>query len=299
MNMTQIRYFITVAQMQSMTRAAELLRLSQPSLSKNIAKLEEELNTRLFDRSGRRITLSEPGKRFLDAAMVMLQELYDAMEEMEELSSGTDNRLSIGIFGAHPVILRYLAGFSRIHPEAEYVINGNIETIEQLDSAEFDMIVYPNITRYGKLPGQKLCHECYYLAVPARHPLAQRDSVLPRDFLEEPLVFLRSEGQYTGPCHALCTAMNPALRVRAFVTTAELHRQMIASGMALGFVPDGCAPVYRRDPDIQLCTIADNKFSRTMMLSFKKEKLRTPLGKMLQQYLTDCLAPEAQPLVPQ
>ena len=119
MNMTQIRYFITVAQMQSMTRAAELLRLSQPSLSKNIAKLEEELNTRLFDRSGRRITLSEPGKRFLDAAMVMLQELYDAMEEMEELSSGTDNRLSIGIFGAHPVILRYLAGFSRLHPEAE------------------------------------------------------------------------------------------------------------------------------------------------------------------------------------
>ena len=109
MNLTQIRYFVTVAQVQNMTRAAELLHLSQPTLSKSISKLEEELNVPLFTRNGRKITLNEPGKRFLDAAMVMLQELYDATEEMDELASGTGNRLAIGIYGAHPLILRYLA----------------------------------------------------------------------------------------------------------------------------------------------------------------------------------------------
>ncbi len=295
MNVTQIRYFVTVAQMQNMTRAAELLHLSQPSLSKSISKLEEELNVRLFNRNGRKITLNEPGKRFLDAAMVMLQELYDAVEEMDELASGTGNRLTIGIYGGHPTILRYLAQFSLLHPEVEYTINGNIGAVEHLDIADFDMLVYPNTAQYAKFLGQKLCDERYLLAVPARHPLAQRAAVLPRDFLDEPLVFLRSQGQYVGPCHALCTAMNPDLRVRAFVSVPGLHQEMIASGMALGFVPEGCAGPYRQDPDIRLCTITDNKFSRTMMICFKKEKYRSALGKVLQQYLTDCLSPSGAP----
>ena len=291
MNLTQIRYFVTVAQMQNMTRAAELLHLSQPSLSKSISKLEEELNIRLFNRNGRKITLNEPGKRFLEAAMTMLQEFYDAVDEMDELSSGTGNRLAIGIYGAHPVILRYLALFSQLHPEVEYNINGNIEAMDHVDAADFDMLVYPNTPQYAKFLGQKLCEERYLLAVPARHPLAQRAAVLPRDFLDEPLVFVRNQGQYVGPCYALCTAMNPDLRVRAFVSAPGLHHQMIASGMALGFVPEGCVPAYRQDPDIRLCAITDNKFSRTMMICFKKEKHRSVLGRLLQQFLADCLAP--------
>ena len=89
--------------------------------------------------------------------------------------------------------------------------------------------------------------------------------------------------------------MNPDLRVRAFVSVPGLHQEMIASGMALGFVPEGCAGPYRQDPDIRLCTITDNKFSRTMMICFKKEKYRSALGKVLQQYLTDCLSPSGAP----
>ena len=59
----------------------------------------------------------------------------------------------------------------------------------------------------------------------------------------------------------------------------------------LGFVPEGCVPAYRQDPDIRLCAITDNKFSRTMMICFKKEKHRSVLGRLLQQFLADCLAP--------
>ena len=295
MNLTQIRYFVTVAQVQNMTRAAELLHLSQPTLSKSISKLEEELNVPLFTRNGRKITLNEPGKRFLDAAMVMLQELYDATEEMDELASGTGNRLAIGIYGAHPLILRYLAQFSQLHPEVEYSFHCSIETIEHLDIADFDMLVYPNIPKYGKFLGQKLCDERYLLAVPAHHPLARRAGVLPKDFLEEPLSFLRSAGQHIGPCYALCTAMNPDLTARGFVTSPEIHREMISAGMGIGFVPEGCAPSYRRDPGIHLCPITDNKFSRTMMICFKKEKYRSALGKVLQQFLIDCLGPDGRP----
>ena len=287
MNTTQIRYFVTVAQMQNMSRAAELLHLSQPSLSKSIAKLEEELGMQLFTRSGRKISLNEPGKRFLDAAMVMLRELDDAEEEMDELASGRGNRLAVGIYGAHPAVIRYLARFAAEYPEAEYHLTCNIETIEHLDIADFDMLVYPDIPKYEKFVGTRLWDERYLLAVPAGHPLTKKAAVLPRDFLEEPMVFLRGGGGYTELCHSLCVAMSPGLKIRGFATSPEIHREMIAEGMAVGFVPDGCAEAYRRDPGIRLRPITDDKFCRTMMLCFKKEKHVSALGKVFKQFIME------------
>lgn len=291
MNISQIRYFVTVAHLQNMTRAAELLHLSQPSLSKSIARLEEELGTPLFLRSGKRITLSKQGKRFLDAAMVMLRELDDAVEEMDELGGGMGSRLAVGVYGAHPAVMPLLAEFAGLHPEVEYELTSNIEIIEHLEVAEFDMLVYPAIPRYAKLVGRKLCDERYLLAVPASHPLAGRRAVRPADFLDEPFVFLRSGTVYTEYCCELCSAMSPGLRIRGYVTAPEFHREMVASGMALGFVPEGCADAYRRDRRIRLLTITDSRFSRSMMFCFRKEKYETPLGLQLQQFMLGRLEP--------
>ena len=58
----QLRYFVTVAQLQHLTRAAEQLRISQPALSKAISRLEKELGTELFDRSANRISLNSSGR---------------------------------------------------------------------------------------------------------------------------------------------------------------------------------------------------------------------------------------------
>ena len=73
MNITQLRYFVSVAQLENMTKAARLLHLTQSSLSKNIAMLEEELGMPLFDRGSRRIILNQQGRRFLEySSMVLL-----------------------------------------------------------------------------------------------------------------------------------------------------------------------------------------------------------------------------------
>ena len=288
MNTAQMRYFVTVAQMENMSRAAELLHLSQPSLSKSISKLEEDLGMELFIRSGRRIALNEAGRRFLVSAMAVLQELYDAKEEMEEMAGGRGNRLSVGIYGAHPALLPCLSKFARLHPEVEYNLTCNIEAIEHLDIADFDMLVYPDLPKYEKFVGMRLYDERYLLALPVRHPLVAKAAVLPKDFLEEPMVFLRS-GNYTELCHTLCVAMNPALQIRGYVSSPEIHREMVASGMGLGFVPEGCAEAYRRDPGIRLRPITNDKFSRVMMVCFKKEKYTSPLGRMLREFMAGCL----------
>ena len=67
MNVLQLRYFITVAQLENVTKAADLLHISQSSLSKNISALEKELSVSLFDRNGKNIALNASGERFLES----------------------------------------------------------------------------------------------------------------------------------------------------------------------------------------------------------------------------------------
>ena len=66
MELSQIRYFIVAAQFQNLSKAAKILNITQPALSKSISKLEDEIGVHLFDRSSKKITLNESGKKFLD-----------------------------------------------------------------------------------------------------------------------------------------------------------------------------------------------------------------------------------------
>ena len=112
MQIAQIRYFVTAAQLQNLSKAAEALHLSQPSLSRSIARLEEELGTPLFTRSGKRILLNEPGRRFLESARAMLRDLDDTLLELGELSAGPVKRLSVRCCGGEEKVAACLAAFA-------------------------------------------------------------------------------------------------------------------------------------------------------------------------------------------
>ena len=93
MNIAQIRYFVVAAQVQNLSTAAEMLHLSQPALSKSIAKLEQELGTPLFSRKGKNVILNEQGKAFLARAWISLRELDNLMLDMQEQQRQEDGRL--------------------------------------------------------------------------------------------------------------------------------------------------------------------------------------------------------------
>ncbi len=86
MDLLQIKYFQTVANMQHMTRAADVLQIAQPALSSMIAKLEADLGVPLFNRTGRNIILNEYGKTFLKRANRILKEVDEGRQEISDLS---------------------------------------------------------------------------------------------------------------------------------------------------------------------------------------------------------------------
>lgn len=289
MNIAQIRYFVTAAQVQNLSRAAELLHLSQPALSKSIAKLEEELGTPLFVRSGKRIELNEQGKRFLEGAWVSLRTLDNMMVDLNALALGAPARICVGVYQADEQITGHLVAYARMHPEVELDVSCFTDTRQEPDINKYDMLVYPSGTQYDKFRSHFLRNEHYLLAVPAEHPLSGKPSVSLEDLHGHSFVFMSQGKLSVEEPYYLCAGLNLRIKARYNTNSQEQHRLLVASGVALGFVAEGCAGPYRLDSRICLKPISDNKFHRKVMVCFRRSKHLSEEGKQFQQFMMERL----------
>ena len=287
MTLDQLRYFVAAAQLQNLSRAAEALHLSQPSLSRSIARLEDELGTPLFCRQGRRVVLNEPGRRLLSSAQVILRELDGALAQLRTFSGGAGARLSAGLCGPDEPVSACLAAFSAAHPQTALELDCSIESREPLDINQYDMLLCPDAGRYQRFRGIPLREEGYLLALPAGHPLAERPGVLPRELAGLPFVFLRRGHLGAADPYDLCAGLNLGLRTVCLTDDREQHRQLVAAGVGLGFVAEGCAGPYRADPAIRLLPIRGEKFRRRLMLCFRRDKHLSPAGRELRAFVLD------------
>ena len=287
MTLDQMRYFVTAAQLQNLSKAAEALHISQPSLSRSIARLEEELGTPLFCRQGKRVVLNEPGSRLLSSAQVILRELDGALVQLRTCAGGAGARLCVGLCGPDEPVGACLAAFSASHPQITLDLDCSIEEKEPLDINQYDMLLCPDTGDYRRFRGIVLREERYLLALPAAHPLAQRAGVLPKELAGQPFVFLRRGETGMADPYDLCAGLNLGLSTLCLTDDREQHRQLVAAGVGLGFVPEGCAGPYRAEPAIRLLPIRGDKFRRRLMLCFKRDKHLSPAGQDLRAFVLD------------
>jgi len=285
---TQLRYFVTVAHLENISQAARLLQLSQSSLSKSIAKIESELGTYLFQRSGKKIILTPQGERFLEFCTTILQEMDQVTNEINLMMSGTDNKVKIGIAGCADTIIGCAAEFRGTHADADFEFVFDIETLENIDINEYDILVYPHGFKYDKLVGHHLGEERYLLAVPKSHPLSARPIITASNLIDQDFVFFRKGKFFIEFPYHVCTALNIPCRSQCFSDDRQSHVQIIASGMAVGFVAGGFASVYSH-PNIQLIPIENKRFSRPMMICFRRDKRLSPMAQNFKNFLIEKL----------
>lgn len=192
MELRDLKSFIDVADHQSFTKAAEHSYLSQPSLSKAVKKLEEELGVELFDRSTRRLHLTDAGSIVYaqaKKAMVPLRELPDLIDELQAVAAGS---IQIGIpplIGTlfFPSIAR---AFREQYPHVSLeLVEDGAKVIEQLvadSSIDVGIVVLPaDPALYDVYP---FMTDEFVLYVHDGHPLAKREHVFLTDLAEEKLI---------------------------------------------------------------------------------------------------------------
>lgn len=195
MELRVLRYFLAVAEEQNITRAAALLHVTQPTLSRQLHDLERELGCELFER-GRRTVLTEEGCYLQRRAreIVDLAEITEASFQAEANLVEGDVSIGAGESEGMREVAQGVAAFAQIHPRVTFhLFSGNgDDVIDRLEKglADFALLVdYTDIDRYEHV--ELHAHDTWGALVRDDNPLARLERVTPADLRGEPLIVSR------------------------------------------------------------------------------------------------------------
>ena len=200
MELRVLRYFIEVARTQNITAAAERLHITQPTLSKQLMDLEDELGAKLFERGKRRTTLTEDGMLLFQRAkeIVALADLTEsAFRSTDERIAG-DIAIGCGETNGMRLLVDAMKEMRAAHPGVTFRLSsGNFEDIsDRLDSGLVDFGLFVGDAAVAKYDYIKLPHsDAWGLLMRADNALAERASVRPQDLDGIPLLCSRQAVQ--------------------------------------------------------------------------------------------------------
>ena len=195
MTIKQLEYFLTVAHLLSFSAAAKKLFISQPSLSRSIFALEEELSIKLFIRDHHKVLLTPAGAMLVSELTSLKQAFEQSMERVRQIDSGLRGAVKIGILDGQQIDGSLQAAFQYIERNLPFISvvpirMGFQELTESLYASELDMIVTMDFEVAGKSDIELLTLDCIhnYLVVPLSHPLANSFSVSFHDFCSDTFI---------------------------------------------------------------------------------------------------------------
>lgn len=194
MEMHQLRYFLAVVEEKNFTRAAERCHVSQPSLSAQIIKLEDELGDRLFNRLGRRIELTMAGSYFEKRARNILMEADNALREIQEGAGDPKGTLQIGVTpSVSPKLLSpVLRACQDRYPNLKIQVNENLRRslLENLIDGDLEVVISSYSGKAANVFAEPILQESLNLVVPSGHTLAMEEVIDLKELKNERLILI-------------------------------------------------------------------------------------------------------------
>ena len=180
MELRHLRYFIAVGDELSFTKAAQKLRLAQPSLTRQVRNLEDEIGVRLLNRANNRVTLTDEGRLLLFDAKKLLAMCAETVTAVQRMSRGENSQLNIGYMANihYGLLPATLGAFRKLCPGVALNLfdMSSAEQYVALDSHKIDLGfvgLRPDLSGH-ELLSECVAHDTILVALPARHPLAAK-----------------------------------------------------------------------------------------------------------------------------
>jgi LysR family transcriptional regulator, benzoate and cis,cis-muconate-responsive activator of ben and cat genes len=196
MELRHLRYFVAVARNENISQASKRLHVSQPSLSRQIRDLEDEVGIPLLKRSAKAVELTEAGQVFLAEAEAALQRVEDAVSLTRAIAKRKLNHIRVGHSAASSIeaIPKILGVFQRMHPQAKVELRTltTQEMLRGLRCGELDIClsVWADLEGLKDLVVEEIGAYSLLVAAPKMHPFAQLRRVPVRDVAKEPVLTL-------------------------------------------------------------------------------------------------------------
>ena len=264
MDISNLQTFIAVAESGSFSLASEQLFLTQPAISKRIAALEAELGTSLFDRIGRRVSLTEAGQALLPRARSILLEVEDSRRAISNLSGQIGGKLSIGTshhIGLHrlPPVLRE---FSGRYPEVELDIHfmDSEEACQAVEHGDLELgVVTLPLASSTQLKTKAIWPDPLSIVIGIHHPLSHQRQVSFSELCEHTAI-LPATGTYTREVLERALKKEKGqLKVGLSTNYLETIKMMVCVGLGWSVLPDSMI-----DKEMQSIQISHIRLHRTL-----------------------------------
>lgn len=292
MTLRHLRIFITVYQKESITNAAEILHLAQPAVSRTIKELEEHYNIRLFDRIGKRLYITEQGKKFYDYALHIIS-MFDEMEK-DITTWNNSGLLKIGssVTVGNFILPNLVSEFKKQCPniEVQMFIN-NTNTIEhELMNNNLDLAIVEGKNQYSQLHMEKLMEDPLCFISSKQHPLAQKSTISLKE-LEHCSMILRergsavretieeSMGHYQINHKVICESISTQAIIRA-----------VAQNLGISILPYLLVQEDLKQNKVVQLNVPEFHLSRNFSITYHEKKYLTPAAKLFIQLCKEKVA---------
>ena len=298
MNLRALNYLVKLAELQHFSKAAEACFVSQPTLSTQIRKLEEELGVQLVERAPRHVQLTPIGKEIAERARHVLRDIEQIRSAARRSRDPETGTLRLGIF---PTLAPYLLphvvpGIRRRFPQLKLQLSEEktSEILRLLEIGELDAGLMALPIDDDSLDREVLFEEPFLLAMPLNHPLADQAQVRLRDLVDSELLLLEDGHCLRDQALEVCALAGARERVDFHATSMETLRQMVAAEVGVTLMPVmAVRPPIPATDNIALRPFADSSPSRTIGLFWRKssplKSLMAPLAKCLRDLSPELL----------
>lgn len=293
MELHQLRYFVAVAQLENFTRAAEKCFVAQPSLSQQIIKLERELGGPIFDRTGRKVRLTDRGRTLYERAVEILAAVDQAKRALSE--DGGTGYVSVG---AIPTVAPYflpplLKQFVRQFPKAEVKVFENLTeyTIQSCLEGEIDigLLALPIVDE--RLFVEPLFTEELLLTMAPGHPLAKKRRIVMEDISHEKFVLLSETHCLGEQIIRFCNQQSCQPVVSCHSAQLLTVQELVGLGHGVSLIPQMAVDADKSQRR-KYRPLSENKPTRTIALIWRKGRAQSPLVKQFIDAVRKSATPE-------
>jgi LysR family hydrogen peroxide-inducible transcriptional activator len=292
MELSQLRYFAKAAEIGNFTRAAEACFVSQPSLSQQILKLEEEIGQPLFDRVGRSVRLTNAGRLLKEHVDQAIRLLEDAKAQLQDKSDA--GRLVVAAIPtiAPYVLPRLVKRFTDMYPRAEIDIVEDVTAgiLQRCRQGEIDLAIVALPIPGEALRITPLFKEELLVALHVDHALARKPRITLKDLASEPFILLADAHCLTGNSLSFCHSKGYQPIMTSRVNQLSTVLELVSLGHGVSLVP-AMAAECDTSPTRCYRSLSGDKPERTVGLISHEHHFRTRLFQQFTQFVHDQLQP--------
>ena len=275
MNIRDLKYLIAVADHRHFGRAAAASFVSQPTLSTQIRKLEDELGVALIERAPRKVMLTPIGVEIVERARRVVAEVEQMKEAARRSQKPEAGVVRLGIFPTlGPYLLPHVIPAIRERfPDLQLLLveEKSDELLARLRDGRLDAAILALPVHDDQLHHEYLFEEPFLLAVPERHPLARRDALRIDDLAREDLLLLEDGHCLRRQTLDVCQLAGAHEKTEFRATSLETLRQMVAANVGITLLPTlAVQPPVAHPPSIRLLGFRDARPSREIAMFWRR-----------------------------